>query len=654
MHPASDPPRDLFVGQVLESAYQPGVSYRLEKRLGQGGTAFAYLTRRISPVGESQAVIKIILPQLVAESDERALTIIKKEAVALGRLNERVPPTPFVVRLLDTGSVAFQSADRLLQLPFIALEYVHGGFEGTTLDERVEYSLKATGFSFDPERAARLIRGLAKGLDEIHAVGVVHRDLGPANVLCCGSGESELFKISDFGIARPSGLSVTFGNMMVGTPGYLAPEQIVSQDGDTISPRTDIFSFAAIVYFVLTGEPLFKARTPVQALMAARASERRSLLEAATLPYELREREAACQAIDLAIARATALDPKQRPQSAQRFADSLLPWIESRSTRPSRRWVSSMDLLRSRELVLETNWMVRHPPGDERLVLQVAWNAAGHALATTMQGLAYWDGTRWCDLPSDNLPPPGSLRLVERLTPATWVVGGSNATLFEYSRDGVRELFRGPDPEVTFEKLTTGFDDVAVVLGTKPGLPPLLYALVGKHWLRPLPVTEAAMIADLSRVDDERWLVVGRGHDGRPYAAYYRPLDWQLERLPVPEGRALLACASTPDRQGAVAVGIGGACLEIEGGAAIPRTLLDRIDLSCIAIDALGRHWAAGAGSVWSRRTSGHWQCVWQHAAWQPPFVSIMAEIGTVSAMTVDGAVLECRSTLLDKTYPAM
>lgn len=654
MHPASDPPRDLFVGQVLDSAYQPGVSYRLEKKLGEGGTALAYLTRRISPVGESQAVIKIILPHIVAESDERALTIIKKEAVALGRLNERVPPTPFVVRLLDTGSVAFNSGQRLLQLPFIAVEYVHGGLEGTTLDERVDYSLKATGFSFDPERAARLIRGLAKGLDEIHAVGVVHRDLSPGNVLCCGSGETELFKISDFGIARPAGLSVTFGNMLVGTPGYLAPEQIVSQDGETISARTDIFSFAAIAYFVLTGEPLFNARTAVAALMLTRSAERRSLLDAATLPYELREREAACQAIDLAIARATSLDAKLRPASAQRFADSLLPWIESRSSRPSRRWVSSMDPLRSRELSLETNWMVRHPPGDERLVRHVAWNAAGHALATTTQGLSYWDGTRWCDLPSDNLPPPGSLRVVERLTPATWVVGGSNATLFEYSRDGVRELFRGPDREVTFDALTTGFDDVAVVLGTKPGSPPLLYGLVGKRWLRPLPVAEAAMIADLSRVDEERWLVVGRGHDGRPYAAYYRPLDWQLDRLPVPEGRALLACASSPDRQAAVAVGIGGACLEIEGGAANARTLSNRSDLSCIAIDALGRHWAAGPGRVWSGRTSGQWQCVWEHTAWQPPFVSIMAEIGTVSAMTVDGAVLECRSTLTDKTYPAL
>jgi len=331
-----------------------------------------------------------------------------------------------------------------------------------------------------------------------------------------------------------------------------------------------------------------------------------------------------------------------------------LPWIESRSARPSRRWVSSMDPLRSRELVLETNWMVRHPPGDDRLVLDVAWNSAGHALAATTQGLGFWDGTSWCDLPTRNLPKAGSLRVIERLTPATWVVGGEGATLFEYSRDGVRELFRAPDPAVTFHALTPGFDDIAVVLGTKPGSAPLLYALIGKHWLRPLPVPDAAMIAALSRIDDERWLVVGRGHDGRPYAACYRPLDWQLERFTVPQGRALLGCASRPERQVALAVGVGGASLELEGGIPDPRPLTARPDLSCVDIDTLGRHWAAGPGRVWSRRGSGEWTCVWEHTAWQPPFVSIMAEIGTVIAMTVDGAVLECRSTLLDKTYPAL
>src|SRR6187399_3776972 len=110
--------RDVFLGQVLESTLQPGTSYQLEHKLGEGATALAYLAKRQGPDGEWPAVIKLIQPHVVKDSSERALTIIKKEAVALGRLNERVPPTPFVVRLLDTGSVSFQSGQRLLKLPF--------------------------------------------------------------------------------------------------------------------------------------------------------------------------------------------------------------------------------------------------------------------------------------------------------------------------------------------------------------------------------------------------------------------------------------------------------------------------------------------------------------------------------------------------------
>jgi hypothetical protein len=134
----------------------------------------------------------------------------------------------------------------------------------------------------------------------------------------------------------------------------------------------------------------------------------------------------------------------------------------------------------------------------------------------------------------------------------------------------------------------------------------------------------------------------------------YRPLDWQLERLALPGGRALLGTASRPERHSAVAVGVGGAGLELEGDAHAPTSLGVPPDLSCVAIDPLGRQWAAGPGRVWSRRAGGEWSSVWAHDAWHPPFVSIMAEIGTVIAMTVDGAVLECRSTLLDKTYPAL
>jgi serine/threonine protein kinase len=645
--------RDVFLGQVLESALQPGVSYRLEHKLGEGATAVAYLAKRQGPDGEWPAVIKIIQPHIVKDSNERALTIIKKEAVALGRLNERVPPTPFVVRLLDTGSLLFKPFGKGLELPWIALEYVHGGLEGTTLQDRVRYSVRETGFAFDPTRAARLLQALAKGMDEIHAVGVVHRDAHPGNVLCCGAGETEIFKMSDFGIARPMGLNATFGGATVGTPGYMAPEQL--ETGGQLSPLSDLFSLAAIVFYVLTGEALFEGRTAAATAAAVKSPGRRSLLDVPTLAFELREREAAVQALDMAIARATSMNPRERPQSAKVFADSLLPWLssEANTARPSRRWMSSMEALRSREMVVETNWTVRHPPGDDRLVTNVAWDASGNALALTTRGPAFWDGTRWLDLPAYGLPPPDSIRFVERLGAASWLIGTEGAKLLEYSRDGARELIAGPDPSVAFSAGTTELDDLAVMIGERRGEPPMLFTLVGKRWLRPLPVTGASMLTGVARIDDERFLVVGRGADGEAFAAVHWPLHWSLQRLETPKSRAFLACASRPERKLVVAVGTDGVVVEIEDNNVSARSVPTAPDMVAIAIDTLGRQWAAGRGRVYSKRIQGEFNCVWEHQAWQPPFVGVMAEVGSIVAVTVDGAVLECRSMVMDKTTPA-
>jgi serine/threonine protein kinase len=644
--------RDIFLGQVLQSAFHPGVSYRLEHKLGEGGTAVAYLAKRQGPDGEWPAVIKIIQPHIAKDSGERALTIIKKEAVALGRLNERVPPTPFVVRLLDTGSLVFKPLG--IELPWIALEYVHGGVEGTTLQDRVAYSVRETGFAFDPQRAARVVLALAKGLDEIHAVGVVHRDAHPGNVLCCGAGETELFKMSDFGIARPMGLSATFGGTaLVGTPGYIAPEQY--DEHGNIGPLSDIFGLAAIVFFVLTGENLFEGRSAAAAAAATKAEQRRRLLEVPTLAFELREREAACHALDVALARATSLNAKDRPHNGRLFAESLLPWLctEPNSARPSRRWMNSIEALRSRELVLETNWTIRHPPGDDRLVTNVAWDASGNALALTTRGPTFWDGTRWLPLSAEGLPPPDSIRFVERIGAASWLIGTEGARLLEYSRDGARELIAGPDASVAFSAGTTDLADLAVMIGERRGEPPMLFTLVGKRWLRPLPVTEASMLTGVARIDDERFLVVGRGVDGEAFAAVHWPLHWALQRLQTPKSRAFLACASRPERKLVVAVGTDGVVVEIEDNNVSARSVPTAPDMVAIAVDTLGRQWAAGRGRVYSKRLQGEFNCVWEHQAWQPPFVSIMAEVGSIVAVTVDGAVLECRSMVMDKTAPA-
>jgi eukaryotic-like serine/threonine-protein kinase len=240
-----------LVGRVLASERQPGVRYCLEQIVGEGGMGTAYLARRETTDGTSPVVVKVMHEQVLA--GEIAPEIVAaKEVVALGRLNESVPPSPFVVRFVDAGALGSSDGP---PVPWTAIEYVHGGIEGTTLEDRVTYSIHKTGYGFDAVRVAHAIRCLSAGLSAIHAVGVLHRDLTPGNVLCCGFGIGEIFKIADFGVARAIGTVATFEGVTVGTVGYSPPEA----GGKGAGPPTDVFALAAVIYYVLTG-PRRRAR----------------------------------------------------------------------------------------------------------------------------------------------------------------------------------------------------------------------------------------------------------------------------------------------------------------------------------------------------------------------------------------------------------
>lgn len=156
--------------------------------------------------------------------EEQAALTVYKEALSLHRLGAEVPPNPFVVRYIDSGSLQLVVGTHI-SLPWVAVEYVHGGVEGTTLAERVACSIESTSFAFDANRAAQAVECIGGGIAAMHRLGVVHRDLKPENILCCGFGTEEILKISDFGVARPADLAPTFGGLLVGTPGYAAPEQ---------------------------------------------------------------------------------------------------------------------------------------------------------------------------------------------------------------------------------------------------------------------------------------------------------------------------------------------------------------------------------------------------------------------------------------------
>ncbi len=159
-----------------------------------------------------------------------------------------------MVRLIDTGTFEVRRSTKALNLSWITIEYVHGGVQGATLRQGVQGTIQATGHAFDPARATRAIECIASGLSAVHDVGVVHRQLTPESILCCGSGDDELFKISDFGMARPRGIRETImAGRRVGNAG-VSPPEMLSADPSTIRPVDRHFNLASVIFFLLTGE----------------------------------------------------------------------------------------------------------------------------------------------------------------------------------------------------------------------------------------------------------------------------------------------------------------------------------------------------------------------------------------------------------------
>lgn len=324
---------DDLLGSTIRSEVSPGVGYRLVGRAGAGAMFASYYAVRASSEGDCPVVLKVLRPSFCRQLGDSAAFVVKKEAVSLGRLNERVPPTPFVVRLFDTGTCSVRGAHGGLALPWISVEYVHGGAQGTTLHERVQRSIASTGYAFDPSRAERAIDCITRGLAAVHEVGVIHRDVTPATILCCGAGEDEILKLSDFGLARPQGIKETLGVGLLSPVGIGAPELLSSAPG-AVGPWTDLFSVSSVIYFLLTGEPYFTAKTLLEGLNEVSSRSRRSVLDGRWLHPTLRADEAACRSIDFALRWATTASVDERLQEAEALAAMLSPYLHPAPTVP--------------------------------------------------------------------------------------------------------------------------------------------------------------------------------------------------------------------------------------------------------------------------------------------------------------------------------
>jgi serine/threonine-protein kinase len=244
--------------------------------------------------------LKMILAGGHAGPEERAR--FRQEAEAVARLQHAN-----IVQIFDVGEHQ--------GLPYFSLELVEGG----------NLAQKLSGALPPPEEAAQLLGTLARAMHAAHRQQIVHRDLKPANVLLTAEGTP---KITDFGLAKCLDRATvrTQSGAILGTPSYMAPEQVGSKTGD-ISPVTDLYALGAILYELLTGRPPFQAGNVEETLWQVKFRE-------PVRPRKLNR--AVDRGLEAICLKCLEKKPQHRYGSAKELADDLERWERGECPRPLR------------------------------------------------------------------------------------------------------------------------------------------------------------------------------------------------------------------------------------------------------------------------------------------------------------------------------
>ncbi|HEX5762145.1 MAG TPA: serine/threonine-protein kinase [Solirubrobacterales bacterium] len=223
------------------SAGDEFAGYRIERTLGRGGMGILYLA--VEPGLERRVALKLIAPEAAADP------VFSRRFAEESRIAASIEH-PNVVPIYAAGEEG--------GVPYIAMRFVSGPDLGKRL---------ASEGRLAPPAAVRIVCQVASGLDAIHAAGLVHRDVKPANVLLSGATEQDHAYITDFGVARnvatQSGLTQT--GRFVGTLDYVAPEQV---SGGQVDARADVYALGCLLFKLLTGEVPFARDTEAARLYA--------------------------------------------------------------------------------------------------------------------------------------------------------------------------------------------------------------------------------------------------------------------------------------------------------------------------------------------------------------------------------------------------
>ncbi len=704
------PLRDSLAGRVLKGSGD--ISYHLRECIGEGGQGWVFRANWDDPSGHV-VIVKVLRPDIVATE---ALRRFQREAEVLRMLSTQGRPNPYIVRFYDHAIAQVPSpyGPDPLTLPFTVLEYV----DGTTL-EKVLSDQKGRGLP--AERTRRLLRQMCQALDVVHAQKVVHRDLKPSNILLATEAGTEIAKVTDFGLVKLVEMNLQRTAALAGASlGYAPPEQY-EQGNQRVSPRTDVFSLAAVVYEMLAGKPAFpfnEGENPLLIVTRILNGPRPSLMRARNaLAPELESATQLVNALDRELTRALAADPNARHESVMEFWKAIEPSLKAAAEDkqpPPRSQVSGFDTTarvgpsvgsepRVPVAPRGSGVQVRNagvaiampavggspapspaavirptpmPPSPDRVseaqaASPAAWTwtvltqalAPGSmrgvvfrptgdaAIAISNSGLLRWERGAWSPVSLPGHVPRSSVRGMRWLPDGSTLLFGEGGLVARVAQNGVANLWRVPDSEITFLGAYADPNGTTTLVGERP------YRGAAT---RNVPGTTAGVVAQFSgdrvtlvsdAINSTRLRGVTRIASGTLVACG----DWgAIERieLGIVEhvgticGGHLAAIAALPNG-GAVTVGVGGHALSLNTKleAQLEAVQTTRDLLSLTTTDD-GQAWAGSAQARLMRRSTlatPGWVRMSGDIGVSSSMVAVWAASRSVRAIGDDGAVVEGR-----------
>ncbi|MFO0741028.1 MAG: serine/threonine-protein kinase [Labilithrix sp.] len=703
MQPSSEQPsislRDSLVGRVLRGT--GNVAYHIKDCIGEGGQGWVFRASYGTPTG-NVVIVKVLRPDVIATE---ALRRFQREAEVLRMLSAQGRPNPYIVRFFDhaVAQVPSPYGKEPLAMPFTVLEYV----DGSTL-EKVLSDQKKIGRGLAAERVRRLLRQICQALEVVHRQKVVHRDLKPSNILLAYDNGVEVAKVTDFGLVKLVDMNLQKTAALAGASlGYAPPEQY-EQGNKRVSARTDVFSLAGVVFEMLTTKPAFPfvdGENPLIIVTRILNGARPSLMKTrSTLAPELEASLPIIEALDRELARALAADPAQRHESATELWNALEPplraALEDQKTAPRAAVVSpyeatgkassqvplappdkagvvirlggqpaaanpdaateaqqAMPVLPPQPPNAHDNdawtWSLLTPPIGERVIRSVVFNrTADAAIALNAAGLVQWERGAWVSVPMPAHVPRNALRGLRWMPDGSVLLFGDGGFVARHVIGGTTQIWRVPDPEITFLGALVEQNGLTTLVGERP---------YRGQATRPFPGNTSGVVTQWT---GDRVTVVGDAMSCSRLHSVARMTNGQLIacgdwgaivriELGVIEfvasvcGGHLLAITSRPEG-GAYTVGVGGHALSLSPKLEPTLEAVQTTkDLLCVAVADDAQAWAGSASARIVRRGGADGTNTWMRISGDigvsTNMLAIAAGPRTVRAVGDDGMVVEGR-----------